>query len=1166
MPGTDTQATAFIERWQKSEGSERGNYQTFLSELCDLLEVPRPDPAVADDAANAYVFDRTVTSRDGKGGAAPGFIDLYKRDCFILEAKQGSETPAAADPDDFSPARPRPRPRKTRIGTARRGTARWDQAMLAARGQAERYARSLPPEEGNPPLLITCDIGHTFELYADFSRLGRTYTPYPDPANHRIHFQDLADGAVRETLALAWTDPLALDPSRRSAAVTRDIADRLALLSRSLERGGEDAEAVAEFLMRVLFTLFAEDIGLLPKGSFTDALKRIESKPELFAPMAEDLWAKMNTGGYAGALCAVVLRFNGGLFERNHAIALDADQLGLLIRAAEKDWTDVEPAIFGTLLERALNPRERHKLGAHYTPRAYVERLVLPTVIEPLRERWSNAKAAAVTLDRQGKPKEARAAVSDFLDELCNTTVLDPACGSGNFLYVTLEHMKRLEAEVRQSLVDLGGQDVLEGTGLTVDPHLLLGIELNPRAAAIADLVLWIGHLQWHHRTSGGAAPAEPVLRRFDNIECRDAVLAYDEKVLNRDDAGQPVTRWDGRTTKQHPVTGEAVPDESAREVTYTYVNPRQASWPEASYVVGNPPFIGKSKMRRALGDGYTEAVREAYSELPASIDFVMYWWHLAAVAVRSGRIKRFGFITTNGIRQSFNRRLIDLHVRAKKPISIPFAIPDHPWVDGADGAQVRVSISGGIDGRHEGQLRLLTSEEHVGEEEVAVQLDATTGFIFPNLQIGPDLDSAKSLRANEGLSCPGVKLHGSGFIVSPEVAAELATGSSAVADRRVRPYMNGRDVQATSRDVKVIDLYGLTAEEVRSKYPAVYQHVLSYVKPERDQNRSDEYRENWWIFGRARGTFRPALRGLRRYIVTTETSKHRLFVFLDEDVLADNKLIVIAMEDGFSLGVLSSSLHVIFARATGGWLGVGNDSVYVKSACFDQFPFPDAEEQVKRQIESLAEEIDAHRKRQQAAHPKLTLTNVYNVLEKLRSGEALSPKEKTTHEQGLVSVLKQLHDDLDAAVFAAYGWSDLWAAHLRGEGIDEPLLERLVALNAERAAEEATGHVRWLRPDFQNPKGSSATADTQSTLALPDAPTKKKPGGSKKLPWPDSLPAQTAALKDLLLASPEPLTPEAIAATFARSAQRVPLITEICETLTSLGLATATEDAAFAA
>ena len=1160
MPGADADAALFIDRWQKSEASERGNYQTFLSELCDLLGVPRPDPAVGVDADNAYVFDRVVTSRDGKGGAAPGFIDLYKRDCFILEAKQGSETPQKPDPEEEDLTDPAAKPRKTRLGTARRGTARWDQAMLAARGQAERYARSLPPEEGNPPLLITCDIGHTFELYADFSRLGRTYTPFSDPAHHRIRFERLTDAGVRETLRLAWTDPLALDPARRSAAVTRDIADRLAALSRSLEKQGEEPEVVADFLMRVLFTLFAEDIDLIPKDSFTEALRRIEGKPELFAPLAEDLWAKMNTGGFAGALSAVVLRFNGGLFERNHAVTLNDDQLKLLLDAAEKDWTDVEPASFGTLLERALNPRERHKLGAHYTPRAYVERLVLPTVIEPLRERWSNAQAAAVTLDRQGKPKEARAAVSDFLSELCNTSVLDPACGSGNFLYVTLEHMKRLEAEVRQTLVDLGGQDVLEGTGLTVDPHLLKGIELNPRAAAIADLVLWIGHLQWHHRTSGGAAPAEPVLRKFENIENRDAVLAYDEKKLVTDEHGKPVTRWDGRTTKKHPVTGEDVPDESAREPVWEYVNPRKAKWPEADYVVGNPPFIGNRKMRELLGDGYTDAIRAAFAELPESMDFVMYWWHVAAEAVANGRLKASGFITTNSISQIFNRRVVERSLQNGTHLAT--VIPDHPWVAAEDGAAVRIAMTVvRPGGGSEGTLIRVIEESATEELHREVEVAPKVGVISSKLSIGFDVEKIPALLAADGLCGQGIKLVNSrngGFYVDGEVSTlplNTSTGQPVVRD-----YVMPPDVRACEVKKKVIDFCGMTADEAREAHPDAYHKLLTEVKPIRDQNSRKSIRDGWWRFAWERPELRGAIKPLSRYLVTLETAKYRFFRFVEASALWDGSLFAVALEDSWAYGVLNSGIHDAWCKAAKGDLGP--TPRYNRQDCFEKFPFPE-QGPLLEAVGAAADELMKLRDR--CTLPSLDITKVYNVFQKDRGGESLTKAERTLHRRGLVSVLKQLHDDLDAAVFAAYGWTDLWERHLAGESIDEPLLERLVALNAERAAEEATGHVRWLRPDFQNPGGSTATGDEQKTLDLPDAPAKKK-GKAKKLPWPDTLPAQTAALRDLLAASPTPLTPDQIATRFARSAKRVDLIHELCQTLTSLGLATETDDQAFAA
>jgi hypothetical protein len=378
--------------------------------------------------------------------------------------------------------------------------------------------------------------------------------------------------------------------------------------------------------MRCLFTMFAEDVQLIPAGKFTELLESRRDKLHTFQPMLEALWATMNTGGFSPILEEHVLRFNGGLFESNAALPVNRAQLELLIEASRSDWREVEPAIFGTLLERALDPVERHKLGAHYTPRAYVERLVLPTVIEPLREQWKNVQTAAVALAQEGKLEAAAALVKGFRHELCEVRVLDPACGSGNFLYVTLEHLKRLEGEVINALNDFDArQAAFEIEGFTVDPHQLLGLELNPRAAAIADLVLWIGYLQWHFRTRGDARPSEPVLRKFRNIECRDAVLAYDRREIVTGEDGQPVTRWDGRTLKTHPVTGEAVPDETARVPLYAYVNARKAEWPAADYVVGNPPFIGTSRMRAALGDGYTETLRQVYGDIPESADFVMY-------------------------------------------------------------------------------------------------------------------------------------------------------------------------------------------------------------------------------------------------------------------------------------------------------------------------------------------------------------------------------------------------------------------------------------------------------------------------------------------------------------------------------------------------------------
>ncbi|HRZ23254.1 MAG TPA: class I SAM-dependent DNA methyltransferase, partial [Candidatus Contendobacter sp.] len=493
-----TALDAFLTRWRDAAGSERANYQLFVGALCDVLDLPVPEPATGQPELDGYVFERRVLFRHGDGSESAGFIDLYRRGAFVLEAK------------------------KLKAGAATQG---FDAALLRARSQGENYARALPASEGRPPFVVVVDVGRVIELYADFTRSGATYTPFPDPRSHRIRLEDLRDSGIRERLRAVWLDPLSLDPTRRAARVTFEIAQHLAQLARSLEEAGHEPAAVASFLTRCLFTCFAEDMGLLPARAFSELLDSLRQAPEQFAPMVGELWRAMDGGQFSVAIRAALPRFNGKLFKQPEALPLDRAQIELLREAARADWCEVEPAIFGTLLERALSPTERSRLGAHYTPRAYVERLVLPTVIEPLRADWDDARTAALLLAAEGKLSAARAEVREFHRRLCAVRVLDPACGSGNFLYVTLEHLKRLEGEVLNQLEELGdSQGLLELAGVAVDPHQLLGLEVNPRAAAIAELVLWIGYLQWHFRTRGQVLPPQPVLRDFGNIECRDAV------------------------------------------------------------------------------------------------------------------------------------------------------------------------------------------------------------------------------------------------------------------------------------------------------------------------------------------------------------------------------------------------------------------------------------------------------------------------------------------------------------------------------------------------------------------------------------------------------------------------------------------------------------------
>lgn len=1139
----------FIARWDGTERAERANYQMFLQELCDVLDVPRPDPAQG--SGGDYRFERGVTRHHADGVTSARRIDLYKRGCFVLEAKQATNAPK--QPTLFGPAEAQ---RRADV----RHSKGWSEAMLKAKGQAEGYARDLDDEW--PPFLIVADIGFCFDLHADFSGKRKHYDQFPDRNSFRIFMSDLRDPAIRARLRAVWLDPHSLDPTRQRTQVTREIAELLARLARALERQGHRPTKVATFLMRCIFSMFAQSVGLLPsQESFTDLLE--DCRPNLpgFVPRVGELWRQMNNGGFSVAVNATVRRFNGGLFAPGpdgavEPLPLDADMLNLLIAASRRDWAHVEPAIFGTLLERALDAEKRGQLGAHFTPRAFVERLVQPTIMEPLRAEWDSAKAAALDYIASGEREAAAKAVRAFHARLCAVRVLDPACGSGNFLYVTLELMKRLEGEVLDLLTDLqpGEGDRLQLAGASVDPHQFLGLEKNERAVPVAELVLWIGWLQWHFRTRGSTPPAEPILRDFHNIREADALLTYAKEEPEHDAHGHPVTRWGGRT-RLHPVTGEAVPDESDRVPVLRPVNPKPTVWPEADFIVGNPPFIAGKDLRAELGSGYAEALWAAYPKVPKSADIALHFWWKAAQALRGVRprgrrpggksapppvsARRFGFITSNSLRQVFCRRVVADALESKPPLHLAFAIPDHPWVDGAGTAAVRIAMSVVELGTGSGRLAIAAQELPGMDGVPDVRLRMIEGRINADLTIGTDVKAARPLRANQGLSSPGVKLHGAGFIVSPQTARALGLGRVSGLERHIRPYLNGRDLLHHSRGELVIDLFGLTEADVRRRFPAVYQHVLTHVKPERDQNNRTAYRTHWWIFGEPRKDLRPALVGLPRYVGTVETAKHRIFIFIDSTIIPDNMVIAFGLCYPYYLGVLQSKAHLRFSLAAGGTLE--DRPRYNKTQTFDPFPFPAATPTQRAEIGAIAEELDALRKARQAAHPHLTLTGMYNVLAALRENRALTPAERDIHDAGHVSVLRALHDRLDAAVDAAYGWpADL---------SDAEIVARLVALNAERVAEEARGLVRWLRPEFQAPQ---EVRPVQRQAAL-DIVAQDAPLSGEMPAWPRDRAEQFLRLRSCI--STGPVAPADIARRFKDAPPRARLASMLA-VLADLGLA----------
>jgi len=833
---------SFIQRWRDLPGgTERADYQMFLGELCDALDLPRPNPASAPVAGPAYRFEHPVRGDKSQ----PLRIDLYKQDAFVLEAKQSR----LAGKDKAIPG-------QSELFTVEKDQAQvrapaWDVLMKNAFNQAWDYANRLDADHDRPPFILVCDVGRGIDVYADFTGQGRNYRPFPNPRRRHIALSDLADPEVQARLRAIWTDPLALDPALERAKATRDIAIHLAEVSKSLEEEGAPAEEAATFLMRCLFAMFAEDVGLLPADSFKGLLERSRDNPDAFMPLASQLFEAMDEGKFAFGLEVQVRRFNGAFYKNRRAFPLKREAIGALIEAAGADWKEVEPAIFGSLLEQALNPADRARLGAHYTPRPYVERLVTATVIDPLRAEWDVTQSVVDAAKADGDAPGAIKAVADFHQKLATTRVLDPACGTGNFLYVTLELMKALEAEVLAALDALQADDGVKADLLRrdVDPSQFFGLELNPRAAAIAELVLWIGYLQTIYR-QGDATGRDPVLQDFGTINPERL------RRLRTDDAGRPYREpcVDAVLLHDGPICGGGGTD---------YPNPRRPEWPEAEFIVGNPPFIGGGDIREEQGGPYVEALRRAHDDMNAGADFVMYWWNRSAelLTTNGTKLRRFGLVTTNSIAQVFQYRVVARWMTHRRPLSLRFAIADHPWTKAtSDAASVRIAMTVAECGDHPGLLLAVTREDHLDSDQPEIETEEQTGFINADLTVGTDVTRARALRANDALCSAGVKLHGAGFIVSKNEAELLGLGRRAGLDAHIVPYRNNKDLTGRSRNKLVIDLFGLEHEEVRQRFPEVYQHLAQTVRSARqsvvdvsETKDAKEYLAKWWIFGKPR-------------------------------------------------------------------------------------------------------------------------------------------------------------------------------------------------------------------------------------------------------------------------------------------------------------------------
>ncbi len=961
-------AAAFAAKWGDNARRESASSQEHFIDLCRLLGAPTPNEADPAGADYAFEYPASRTSTGGRGSA-----DVFRRGFFGWEYKG-----AHAD-------------------------------LAAAYRQLLDYRESL----GNPPLLVVSDMD-AIEVRTNFTDTAS--------AVRRVALADLAAGGDRAAEALrvlraVMERPEALRPERTPDEVTALAAARFAEAARSLGERGHDPEAVAHFLNRVLFCLFAEDAGLLPHGILTGLVESRGGDPAEFARGLGDLFRLMSdreAGRFFGN--DRVEWFNGGLFDDAGVIELDREELRAVREAAALDWSQVEPAILGTLFERGLDPAKRGQLGAHYTDRAKIMLVVEPVVMEPLRREYGamRERVEGLLAGREPAPltrggrrrerlpaweREAEAEWRAFLGRLRAVRVLDPACGSGNFLYVALRLLKDLEREA----IQWGAERLrVSGEFPQTGPHNVLGIELNPYARELAGVAIWIGHIQWMI-DHGYGHPRDPVLQPLDHIELRDAVLA-------RGEDGSPVP----------------------------------ASWPEAEFVVGNPPFLGGKRMRASLGDGYVDALFEAWDGAVArESDLVCYWHELARRQIAGGAARRAGLLGTNSIRGGPNRRALQ---RIKESGDIFMAWSDEPWT--VEGAAVRVSIVGQDDGSDE---RRTLDGEAVDE-------------IHVNLTSGVDLTRALRLDENAGVSFMA-DTKGGAFDIPGELAREMLRQPINVNGRPnadvVVPWVNGMDITRRPRDMFIVDFGAEMTEAEAADYEMPFAHVEEHVRPIRAQNRRQAYRDYWWRHMEPRPAMRAALAPLPRFIVTPTVAKYRPFAWLAAPTLPDHALIVIARDDDYVFGVLHSRAHELWSLRLGTTLE--DRPQYTPTTTFETFPFPwpldtpegalTAEQSRRREaIAEAARELDGARRRwlhppelvreEADAHPSLPA----RLLPADEDAEReLRKRTLTALYNARPAWLARRHDALDAAVYAAYGWD---AAPPPG---DEALLARLLALNLAR-------------------------------------------------------------------------------------------------------------------
>jgi hypothetical protein len=788
----------------------------------------------------------------------------------------------------------------------------------------------------NPPLLVVCDRLTT--------RIHTQFNGHPSEV-HTVLLAELDQPEKQALLRRLWLEPESFRPKKTSRDITEAAAKSFATLADGLRKRNHDADEVAHFLTQCLFCFFAEDVGLLPGRMFEGLVNNKHLTADKLTRGLTNLFTVMRKGGLYGN--DDIPWFNGGLFKKVNVPELSIMEVTELRNAAALNWSAIDVSIFGTLFERGLDPSKRSQLGAHYTDPATILRIVEPVLTRPLLQKWEllaqeiRGLQAKSTKKGDKHYKAAQAKFVLWLEDLKDYRVLDPACGSGNFLFLGLKALKDIE---HKSHLDAAAMGLDRQADLVTGPHNVLGIELNEYAAELARVTVWIGELQWRIE-HGYDFKTNPVLEPLDHIECRDALLSF---IAGGTGSGaragpMPGPHASKGAAKSAPTSappthqnlmegGEdagAAPAISMRACGTGAIARRfatEAPWPKASVVIGNPPFLGDRKMIRELGEDYTFALRKAYEgRLPGGADLVCYWFEKARKAIETNGLGVAGLVSTNSIRGGANRKVLDAICETTRIFE---AWSDEGWVN--EGAAVRVSL---VAFGHATQAAQL---DGVGVDAIAADLspqkagDAT------------DLTTATKLTQNANASFIGTQKNGP-FDVSGELARQWLAQpnpnglSSATV---LRPFVNGIGVTRRPEDVWVID-FDKMSEADASLFEHPFAHAIREVKPTRMDLRRDWHRLHWWCHGDPRPAMKLAMTSIARVIVSPRVSKHRVFAWFSSQVLPDSAVVAIARADDTNFGILHSRFHELWSLRMCTWLGVGNDPRYTPTTCFETFPFP---------------------------------------------------------------------------------------------------------------------------------------------------------------------------------------------------------------------------------